>query len=325
MEILRKYFSGQLSSHEEAQVQNWLLDHADDPEVARLLELIMCEYNSYDDKSSAEAFASVCSRLGLDIGRRRRKMRRIVRWASGIAICLLLPLLGAAAYGLLVPQKQTQWQELKVPDGQTGELLLSDGTHLHLNAGSRITYPLEFLSDERRVFIDGEVYAEVAKDEERPFYIASGDVDIKVLGTTFNFKSYDNLDCVELLLLDGSVEMKINSKGRSRQMLLSPGEMIQYDRETGDIDFKEFNPFSFRAFHENRSIHFFNLRLSDIISDLERLFSTKLVLLDESLADTRYFALFTNNESLDQILKGIDIDGKMKFVRRDEVIYISKK
>jgi hypothetical protein len=107
--------------------------------------------------------------------------------------------------------------------------------------------------------------------------------------------------------------------------MLSPGEMLQYDRETGDIDFKQFNPFSFRAFHENKSIHFFNLRLSDIMEDLERLFGTKLVLLDESLADTRYFALFTNNESLDQILKGIDIDGKMRFVRKGEVIYISKK
>lgn len=325
MEILRKYFSGQLSSHEEAQVQNWLLEHADDSEVAQELDLIMSEYAGGDDEKTAEAFASVCSRLGLDVRRRRRQMRKIVRWISRAAVCLLLPLLGAAAYGMLVPHEQTQWQEVKIPDGQTGELFLADGTHLHLNAGSRVTYPSEFLAGERRIFLEGEVYAEVAKDAEKPFYVASGDVDVKVLGTTFNFKSYDNLDCVELLLLEGSVEMNINSKGRSRQIQLNPGEMVQYDRETGDIDFKKFNPFSFRAFHENRAIHFFNLRFSDIMSDLERLFSTKLILLDESLADTRYFALFTNNESLDQILKGIDIDGKMKFTRKNDVIYISKK
>lgn len=325
MEILRKYFSGQLSSNEEAQVQNWLLDHSDEAEVTQALELIMSEYNGEDYQRSAEAFASVCSRLELDVAKRRHRMRKIIHWVSGVAVCLLLPLLGAAAYGLLVPQKQTQWEEIKIPGGQTGELLLSDGTHLYLNAGSRITYPKEFLSNERRIFIEGEVYAEVAKDEERPFYIASGDVDIKVLGTTFNFKSYDNLDCVELLLLEGSVEMDIRSNGKSRQMLLNPGEMVQYDRETGDIAFKEFNPLSFRAFHENRAIHFFNLRFSDIMADLERIFSTKLVLLDESLADTKYFALFTNNESLDQILSGIDIDRKMKFVKKDGVIYISKK
>ena len=61
MEILRKYFSGQLSSNEEAQVQNWLLDHSDEAEVTQALELIMSEYNGEDYQRSAEAFASVCS------------------------------------------------------------------------------------------------------------------------------------------------------------------------------------------------------------------------------------------------------------------------
>lgn len=325
MDILRKYFSGQLSPQEEEQVQDWLLDHADDQEVIPALNTIMAEMESENHQMSAEAFASVCSRLGIETKRRSRILRKVGKWMFRAAVCIVLPLTGAAGYHLLMPEPQVEWAELKVPHGQTGELLLADGTHLHLNAGSRVTYPLQFIGNERRIFVEGEVYADVAKDEERPFHIVSDDVNVKVLGTTFNFKSYDDAECVELLLLDGAVEMDINSKGRSRQITLSPGEMLQYDRETGDIDFKQFNPFSFRAFHENKSIHFFNLRLSDIMEDLERLFGTKLVLLDESLADTRYFALFTNNESLDQILKGIDIDGRMRFVRKGEVIYISKK
>lgn len=325
MDILRKYFSGQLSSQEEEQVQDWLLDHAEDQEVVHALNAIMAEMESENHQMSAEAFASVCSRLGIDTKRRSRILRKVGRWVFRAAVCLVLPLMGAVGYHLLMPEPQVEWVEIKVPHGQTDELFLSDGTHLHLNAGSRVTYPLQFIGKERRIFVEGEIYADVAKDEDRPFYIVSDDINVKVLGTTFNFKSYDDAECVELLLLDGAVEMDINSKGRSRQIMLSPGEILQYDRETGDIDFKQFNPFSFRAFHENKSIHFFNLRLSDIMEDLERLFGTKLVLLDESLADTRYFALFTNNESLDQILKGIDIDGKMRFVRKGEVIYISKK
>lgn len=325
MDILRKYFSGLLSPQDEAQVQDWLLDHADDPETIRALDEIMLESASENPQLSAEAFAEVCSRLGLDVRRKSRMVRKIGKWALRTAVCLILPLLGAAGYGLLVSEPQVQWHEMKVPYGQTGELTLADGTHLHLNAGSRVTYPSAFTGIERRIFVEGEVYAEVAKDEDRPFHIVSDDVNVKVLGTTFNFKSYGNAECVEMLLLEGSVEMDINCKGRSRQFLLAPGEMLQYDRETGDIGMKEFNPFSFRSFHEDKTIHFFNLRLSDILSDLERLFGTKLVLLDESLSDMRFFALFTNNESLDQILKGIDIDGKMKFTRKDDVIYISKK
>ena len=148
---------------------------------------------------------------------------------------------------------------------------------------------------------------------------------MKVLGTTFNFKSYDNSDCVELLLINGMVEADINAHNRSKQITLHPGEMIQFDRKSGEIDFRDFNPITFRGFHENRSLHFFNLRLSDITADLERLFGTRMVILDESLAQTRYFALFTNNESLEQILKGIDMDETMNFVNKENVIYISKR
>lgn len=325
MDILRKYFSGQLSTMEEAQVQDWLLDHADDPEVVRALDVIISEFQSENPDLSKAAFAAVCSRLGIRTDRRRRIVRKMILWTARVAACLLFVVLGAAGYAVLYPQPQVEWLEMKVPTGQTGELTLADGTHLHLNAGSRITYPSEFTSDQRRVFIEGEVYAEVVKDEERPFMITAGDVDVKVLGTTFNFKSYDNAERVELLLLDGSVEMGINTNGRNRRLSLRPGEMIQYDRKSGEVDLRRFNSLSFRGFHENRAIHFFNLSLSDIMADLERLYGTKLILLDESLANTRYFALFTNNESLDQILKGVDMDGKMKFIRKDGVIYISRK
>ena len=327
MDILRKYFTGQLSPQEENQVREWLLENSDDPEVVQALETIMNEFMSEDSQMSKEAFKDVCARLGvgLGLGRRRRLVRKAFCWISRVAACVVLLLAGALSYKYLFPDEIVQWRELKVPVGQIGELQLADGTVLQLNAGSRVTYPTEFIGNERRIFIEGEIYAEVSSDSEKPFIIETGDVDVKVLGTTFNFKSYDNTECVELLLLEGAVEVDIDINGKNRQMNLQPDEMIQYDRKTGHVDINTFNPFSFRSFHENKSIHFFNLRLSDIMSDLERLFGTKLILLDESLADTRYFALFTNNESLDQILNGVNIEGKMKFIRKDGVIYISKK
>ena len=326
MDILKNYFYGRLEPQEEAQVQDWLAEHADDPQVVRALDAMMSELEKEEPEISAEAFASVSAKLGIERRKSTRKMiRKAAGWMTRVAVFIMLPLSGALAYSMLVPPQQTEWHEIKVPYGQTDELTLSDGTHLHLNAGSRITYPEEFTGAERRIFVEGEVFADVAKDPERPFIINSGDIDVNVLGTTFNLKAYDNTECVELLLLDGAVRMDIDTKDRTQQLVLHPGEMLQYDRKSGEIDLKEFNPFSFKGFHENGSMHFFNLRLSDIASDLERLFGTKIILLDESLAETRYFAWFTNSETLDQILKGINVDGKMRFRKRDGVIYISRK
>lgn len=325
MDILRKYFYGQLMPHEELHVQEWLAKHGEEPQVRAQLDAIMKEVESEDMALSSAAFADVCRKLGLRMKKSRGlNLKNIARWAMSIAACMILPFLGAVAYKYLVPEEEAQWLEMKVPHGQKSELILADGTCLHLNAGSRVTYPSEFIGKERRIFVDGEVFAEVAKDPENPFIIASGDVDVKVLGTTFNFKAYDNTECVELLLLEGKVQMDIDAQNRTKQLMVHQGEMVQYDRKNGEIDLKDFNPLRYKGFHDNGSIHFFNLRLSDITSDLERLFGSKIVLLDESLADTRYFAWFTNNEDLDQILQGINVDGKMKFTRRDGVIYISK-
>ena len=86
-------------------------------------------------------------------------------------------------------QPEVEWFEKQVPYGEIASLALPDGTHLHLNSGSRITYPSAFTGKERRIFVDGEIFADVAKDPHKPFIIRSGDVGIRVLGTKFNFKS----------------------------------------------------------------------------------------------------------------------------------------
>lgn len=326
MDFLKRYFLGQLSPQEEVRVQDWLVEHSEDPQVQEALEAIMEEMETGDMEVSSAAYKKVSARLGLERKSRFEKtIRTVGRWAMGVAACVMLPLLGAFAYSRLSVPEQAEWVELKVPYGQTDELMLADGTCLHLNAGTRVTYPSSFLGNERRIFIEGEVFAEVAKNPEQPFIISSGDVDVKVLGTTFNFKAYDNTECVELILLEGAVQVDIDANTRTKHIQLHPGEMVQYDRRSGEIEMKDFQPHLYKGFHDDGSIHFFNLRLSDIASDLERLFGVKVVLLDEKLADTRYFAWFSNNETLDQILDGINVDGRMKFRKKDNVIYISKK
>ncbi len=326
MSILEKYLNGLLTPQEEVQVQRWLAEHADDPQVAKALDEIMSKQYAEDIPLSSQAFETVSSKLGLE----NMKPRTIFpkTFLTGLlraAVCLLLPVLGALGYALLNPDKEAEWLELQVPYGQTRELMLADGTHLRLNAGSRVTYPSEFLGDERRIFVEGEVFAEVAKNPEQPFIIASGDIDVKVLGTTFSLKAYGNTECVELILLEGAVQMDIESASREKELVLSPGEMVQYVWKSGSIELKDIDPSLYQSFYDNRAIHFFNIRLSDIAKDLERIIGTKFLILYVSLAGARYLAWFTNNETLEEILQGINIDNRIKYHKKDDVIYISKK
>ena len=113
---------------------------------------------------------------------------------------------------------------------------------MHLNSGSRITYPSAFTGKERRIFVDGEIFADVAKDPHKPFIIRSGDVGIRVLGTKFNFKSYTNTDCIELLLVDGAVQFDIDTDTRKQQLRMEPGDLVLYDRVSNDINLSTFQP-----------------------------------------------------------------------------------
>lgn len=325
MTKLKEYFDGELSAQEQLEVQMWLAEHGGNPDSEAQLAELFDSLHVDDPAAARAAFGRVAHRLGIDSERTSAAGRRarIVAWSQRIAAVMVIPLLCAVALLYADSRRDVEWIEQQVPHGEMAEVTLPDGTHLHLNAGSRITYPTVFTGKERRIFVEGEIFADVAKNQRKPFIIQSGEVGIRVLGTKFNFKSYANTDCIEVLLVEGSVQFDIDARERRQQLVMKPGDMVQYDRATGDIDLTTFRPEDFKSFADNRSIHFFNLRMRDIASDLERLFGTHIVILDEALAQARYFAYFTNNENLDQILSAINTDRKMRILHRDNVIYLS--
>lgn len=100
------------------------------------------------------------------------------------------------------------------------DLQLADGSHIWLNAGSSLTYPVAFTGSERRVVLKGEGYFEVARDKTRPFIVSSNGVTTEVLGTNFNINAYSNESAIKVTLLEGSVKTG-NSTGA---VIIKPGQ-----------------------------------------------------------------------------------------------------
>ena len=118
MDFLKKYFAGQLTPQEEAQVQAWLVEHSEDPQVQDALLAIMSEMETEDMAVSVPAYVKVAGSLGLERKSRFEKsLKTIGRWAMGIAACVMLPLLGVFVYGMLSVPEQAEWLELRVPYG----------------------------------------------------------------------------------------------------------------------------------------------------------------------------------------------------------------
>lgn len=126
--------------------------------------------------------------------------------------------------------KEEQYNTLFNPRGSAVvDLTLSDGTHVWLNAGSSLTYPVAFIGKERKVTISGEAYFEVAKNAAMPFKVKKGQSNwvVEVLGTHFNVNTYDDEPATKITLLEGLV--KVTSANASNT--ITPGQQAQVDAD----------------------------------------------------------------------------------------------
>jgi transmembrane sensor len=120
------------------------------------------------------------------------------------------------------------YNTLKNPRGsRVIDMMLSDGSHIWLNAGSSITYPVAFVGNDRKVEVTGEVYFEVAHNASKPFLVRHNDMEVKVLGTHFNINAYDDEPDVKVTLLEGSVRVGSAigpAPKREQSAMLKPGQ-----------------------------------------------------------------------------------------------------
>ena len=119
---------------------------------------------------------------------------------------------------------ELEYNTLSNPRGsKVIDMMLSDGSHVWLNSGSSITYPVAFIGNERKITVEGEAYFEVAHDAKKPFIVSKGDVNVKVLGTHFNVNGYNDEEALLVTLLEGSVEVKAGTSN-SAVVKLKPGQ-----------------------------------------------------------------------------------------------------
>ncbi|MDB5222090.1 MAG: hypothetical protein JWN83_757 [Chitinophagaceae bacterium] len=112
------------------------------------------------------------------------------------------------------------------------DMTLADGSHVWLNSGSSVTYPVAFAGNERKVQITGEAYFEVTHNAAMPFVVEKNDVSVHVLGTHFNVNTYDDESVIKVTLIEGSV--KVSRANISR--LLKPGQQAQLNNKEIKIE-----------------------------------------------------------------------------------------
>lgn len=200
---------------------------------------------------------------------------------------------------------ETEWRVIETPTATTFNFVLSDGTKVYMNSQSKFEYWSPFLEKERIVRIQGEVYIEVAQKESSPFKVQLNNLEITVLGTSFNIKAYDKSKAIKVTLKSGSIEAKtVKSK-----YIIEPGQQIYLDRETNYALVKHVNvedEISWR----NGIYTFKDEALSEISRVIEDWYEIEVVFENIEAKEALYTGIIKKNEDLDVFVKRLHKSSK---------------
>ena len=214
--------------------------------------------------------------------------------------------------------------ELNVPMGTISRVTLPDGTHAVLNGGSKLIYPTLF-GAERKVTLVGEGFFDVAKDENKPFYVQTNNLTAKVLGTRFGFTAYAGDSHTTLTLEEGSVYAIPSGNAPTDGVILEPSQQIVVDNTTKELTRRNVNVDEYISWKDGILI-FRDMTLGEIATVLERRFNTKIRIATDELKHERYSAQFKYGENLDQVLDKLSFKRMWKYESQDGLmIAITKK
>ncbi len=328
MSKVKKIIKSYLVHRYPETVQREFLEWFEAPVDSQLKdEILRTEWDELEAPVSMltlkRSYEAVISRIRVSERRMHRShiIRSILRIAAVIVVAVSLAVIVKTFYA----NDRVEWRDVYVANGQSQEVVLEDGSVFRLAAGSRLIYPTEFNGDIRRVYLSGEAYADIAKDEMRRFVVSAEQIDVVVHGTRFNIRSYDTNSEVELMLLEGSIDMETKALKNNRVLRMHPGDFIKLDKRSGRITCDNIPQDMFDDDPRAHNLTFINSRLGDIAVQLERQFNVRIIIDQALLAEERYYSAFVNNESLDRILSTLERNGKMSYYWRDGEIHLRVK
>lgn len=219
-------------------------------------------------------------------------------------------------------EKEEEYNILKVPTGGFYKVQLADGTKVWLNAESELRYPVRFTGSERNVWLTGEGYFEVAKDEYKCFHVHLEQSVVTVLGTRFNINAYRDESKIYTTLVEGSVQFYA---GPSRKkVVLKPDRQCVLDIETGQVDVHEVEAGVFTAWADGKFV-FRSMNLEEIMKQLERWYDFKTVYRDPEIKAYTFRGAIERYSRIEDVFKAIELTTDVEFDIRGKEVYVSRK
>lgn len=269
-----------------------------------LTELSEQKNNLEEGKANYEKFTQ---RIKKD--KKRELLRTTLKYVSAASILIFISVITTLYYSNPIQQPEVATNTLYVPAAQRVKVTLPDGTEVWINSKSTLKYPTSFDQKERNVYLDGQAFFDVAKNEEAPFIVNTKDGIVKALGTAFDVISDSSNGIFETMLLEGSVEVKLSTDPNQRVILKPNMKAIANNNLINVMQVDDINPYEWR----NGLISFRNKEFKEIMSILEKTYDMKIVLMNPHLSNQVYTGKFRISDGVQYALDVLSLYKKITY------------
>lgn len=322
--LLNKFRTGEISPAEFQELKSGMNDISD----KEFKEIIHSEWDSYSNyeplpEEKIERLYSSLHIIGEDV----KPRFTLKRYWMQIAASLLFIIAGALTVLTYMQRQEINnlaEQNVVIRSGDYGKSLvtLPDGTIVHLNAKSSLTYSQDFGRTNRKVELSGEGFFEVKKDTEKKFIVGTGYMDVTVLGTKFNVYAYENKDLVEMSLVEGSVNITTELPPY-RSINVKPNEKVTYNKITGELKHEQTSN-KIETAWMNKELVFRSEPLKNVFNYLSRKFAVTFNVNDEELLNDIYTGTF-EDENIESIMRVLKIHYNFEYKNEDNMITINTR
>ena len=206
-------------------------------------------------------------------------------------------------------EEKPMFHTISAPVGGEYHFTLADGTMVWLNSSSQLTFPTRFTGSTREVTVEGEVYFEVQHDENRPFIVRVGDVNVQVLGTKFCISAYPENEGIMTTLVQGAVQVTSGDK----QVVLKPGYQAVVDQHSGVIKQRAVELSLYTSWVQG-VFEYENMELNDIMIQLARWYDVQFTFSAPEYKERRFTGVVRKYEDLNDVLDMIEKTTNVKFI-----------
>jgi len=342
--LLAKYLSGDCSEDEQNKIQIWINSSAENQKTFELMKNVWQSSDlTYQPSDIKKIWNNVVKKAGIYEDTKIKgkvtineifqntidvlfpfpsKIRKSLQYAFIILLVVSIPYFLKDTIKDSLFNNKPVMTSLTIENGIRKNITLADSTKVHLDAGSKLTYPQKFNSENREVILNGEAYFEVAHNPEKPFIVHANNAKVEVLGTKFNIRAWEESKKVDVAVAKGKVSLQSAENHSSEKVILTHG-LASSISEKGVLSKPQKIDIENELGWMNNEKSFHNASLLEILSQIKRWYNIDFAI-SNSVSQDEHLTIHLQNNAIEDIVEMLSVLTGYECKYVDQKIFINE-